>query len=500
MASPLGNRKNAKFMAVSTAPSINKTPMGASTPPVPYPVCHDLSNSVGVVPHVKLNGDPAYVLAQTTQPHCTGDEPGTAKGIKSGTVTGEIKPTSASKHVKITGKYVVRVGDTCTLNSGNCPGVYVAGPTAAPPGTDPNPPIVPETPQEKAFLQKLGLWWEETKTEVGEAVARPLEATKGAVKDTLNIVPQLGTLLMQGGAMQGAGDMQQAAAIQSALGNKEMASQLSSTAEGVKESAHELELSQFVLSNPAQAGGAKIATAVQLATGIAGLAKGAAKVGARQLVKMGAKEAGALEKAAVKEGMALSKEAATVEKGAEEAATAGKVGNTGDGFHVKGQADPGGFGKKDTYVLGHDGVPIGAQKGIVKPGLSAKTLSKKGWPDLPGSGARNFNSAEPVTLEPGTKIYRVIDDSSNQAGGYWVEKPPASRAEWRRDIAVKTDWNTNGKYVEYTVPEGPGLNVWRGEVSAQQLQGSDFYLPGGGQQIWMPPGSVNPSLAKPTGW
>jgi hypothetical protein len=98
-------------MAVSTAPSINKTPMGAATPPVPYPVCHDLSNSIGIVPHVKFNSDPSYVLAQTTQPHCTGDEAGTAKGVKSGTVTGEIKPTSASGHVKITGKYVVRVGD-----------------------------------------------------------------------------------------------------------------------------------------------------------------------------------------------------------------------------------------------------------------------------------------------------------------------------------------------------------------------------------------------------
>ncbi len=140
MASPLGNRQNVKFMAVSTAPSINKTPMGAATPPVPYPVCHDLSNSIGIVPHVKFNGDPSYVLGQTTQPHCTGDEPGTAKGVKSGTVDGEVKPTSASGHVKITGKYVVRVGDKCTLNGGNCPGVYVAGPFLWRAGCNANPP------------------------------------------------------------------------------------------------------------------------------------------------------------------------------------------------------------------------------------------------------------------------------------------------------------------------------------------------------------------------
>jgi RHS repeat-associated protein len=313
MASPLGNRKNSKFMAVSTAPSINKTPMGSSTPPVPYPVCHDLSNSVGIVPHVKLNSDPAYVLDQTTQSRCTGDEPGTAKGVKSGTVSGEVKPTSASGHVKITGKRVVRVGDTCTLNAGNCPGVYVAAPALSAPGASTNPPIVPETPAEKAFLEKLGLWWDETKTQLGEAAAHPVEATKGAVKDTLNIVPQLAQLLMQGSALQSAGEIEQAAALQSAFGNKETASQLHTTAEGVRQSADQIRLPQFEMTNPAQEGGAKIATAAQLATGVAGLAKGGVKLGARGMAKIGVKPAGALEKAAV------------------------KIGKTGDGFHVKGQ-------------------------------------------------------------------------------------------------------------------------------------------------------------------
>jgi hypothetical protein len=156
--------------------------------------------------------------------------------------------------------------------------------------------------------------------------------------------------------------------------------------------------------------------------------------------------------------------------------------------------------KDDAYVLDREGVPIGARRGLAKPGLPAEKLSKDGWPDLPARQAPDFNSAEPVTLKPGTKIYRVIDDSSNPAGGYWAEKVPGSRAEWRSDFAVKNDWNTNGKYVEYTVPEGPGLNVWRGETAAQQLRGSDFYLPGGGQQIWMPPNTVTPGVPKPTGW
>jgi hypothetical protein len=149
-----------------------------------------------------------------------------------------------------------------------------------------------------------------------------------------------------------------------------------------------------------------------------------------------------------------------------------------------------------------DRIPdIGAQGvGGRRPPPPKKTLSKEGWPDLPADHARNFNSAEPVTLPPGTKIYRVIDDRANPAGGYWSEKLPASRAEWRRDYAVKTDFNTNGKYVEYTVPEGPGLKVWRGETAAQQIEGTSFYLPGGQQQIWMPSNTVTPGPARPTGW
>jgi len=156
--------------------------------------------------------------------------------------------------------------------------------------------------------------------------------------------------------------------------------------------------------------------------------------------------------------------------------------------------------KKDIFILDQEGVPIGARKELAKPGLPANPLSKEGWPDLPASEARNFTSAEPVTLKPGTKIFRIIDDSSNPAGGYWSEQLPDNRAGWRGEYAVKTEWNTNGKYVEYTVPSGSGLNAWRGETAPQQLQGSDFYLPGGGQQIWVPPSTLTPSLAKPIGW
>ncbi|WP_295458305.1 DUF6861 domain-containing protein [uncultured Thiodictyon sp.] len=167
----------------------------------------------------------------------------------------------------------------------------------------------------------------------------------------------------------------------------------------------------------------------------------------------------------------------------------------------------------DTFIVDAQGVPFAAinrsplldaqglpVNGCPKPSLK-QALTKEGWPELPEDHAGNFNTAEPVTLKPGTKIYRIIDHKSNAAGRYWAESLPSSRTQWRSDYAVKQDWNSNGSYVEYTVPEGPGLKVWRGETAGQELKGSGgYYLPGGAEQIWMEEGTVIPSKPIPTGW
>ncbi|WP_198665364.1 PAAR-like domain-containing protein [Paraburkholderia kururiensis] len=164
MASHLGARKDGKFKAVSTAPSFNKTPVGSSTPPLPYPVTEDLSSSLGTVPNVRFNGDPAYVLNQSTQPGCKGDAAGSCKGVKSGTVSGEVKPVRGSSTVRIAGKPVIREGDPCTLNGGNCPGIYVtqSAPGASIEGGTPsasgNPPVRPETPKEESWWGTASPW------------------------------------------------------------------------------------------------------------------------------------------------------------------------------------------------------------------------------------------------------------------------------------------------------------------------------------------------------
>lgn len=158
----IGARKHPSFMAISTAPSINKTPIGPTMVPLPYPTVQDLTNSVNTARTVNFNGCPAYLLDHTTQPHCKGDEAGTGKGIKSGTVSGEVKPVKGSSTVRVEGKQVLRDGDPCTMNGGNNPGVYVmtCPPSSAPPKTaaqTSNPPITSKAAHDWDTNNPLGL-------------------------------------------------------------------------------------------------------------------------------------------------------------------------------------------------------------------------------------------------------------------------------------------------------------------------------------------------------
>ncbi|MBA5607396.1 DUF4150 domain-containing protein [Duganella sp. FT3S] len=141
----IGARKHGNFKAISTAPSINWTPHGPTMVPVPYPVVQDLSSSVNTASTVRFNGCPVYLLDASTQPKCTGDERGTGKGIKSGTVSGEVKPVQGSSTVRVEGKRVVREGDACTMNGGNCPGIYVTTPPVS--GAAPKEALATSNPQ-----------------------------------------------------------------------------------------------------------------------------------------------------------------------------------------------------------------------------------------------------------------------------------------------------------------------------------------------------------------
>lgn len=89
-------RQDGQWTVVSLTPDVCKTPMGPATPPVPYPVTASLDDAVQVVPSVKANGHPVLVLAQSFVPSTKGDEPGVAKGVKSGTVGDICEPLEHS--------------------------------------------------------------------------------------------------------------------------------------------------------------------------------------------------------------------------------------------------------------------------------------------------------------------------------------------------------------------------------------------------------------------
>src|ERR1019366_1649957 len=107
MANLLGARKDGSWYAMCIEPSITKTPVGPIQVPVPYQVISDLSTAMGVATNVKFNGKPAYLLDQSKQPKCTGDEPGTSGGCKSSTTSMETKPAFGSRPTRINGKTVV---------------------------------------------------------------------------------------------------------------------------------------------------------------------------------------------------------------------------------------------------------------------------------------------------------------------------------------------------------------------------------------------------------
>lgn len=109
-------RQDGEWLVVSILPDVCKTPVGSSTPPVPYPVIAKLDNAIKVVPSVKANGKPVVVFSQSLIPETIGDQAGVAKGIKSGTVGGKCYPKEHSKSFFVQGLPVLRHGDEFWMN------------------------------------------------------------------------------------------------------------------------------------------------------------------------------------------------------------------------------------------------------------------------------------------------------------------------------------------------------------------------------------------------
>ncbi|WP_225768823.1 PAAR-like domain-containing protein [Inquilinus sp. Marseille-Q2685] len=103
---------------LSLTPDVCKTPVGSSTPPIPYSVYALPGEDEKTTPTVFFTGERAFVLRSNTT--CThGDEPGSAKGIKSGTVGDIAEPLDHSRTVRAEGQPVIRREDRFYLNRGN---------------------------------------------------------------------------------------------------------------------------------------------------------------------------------------------------------------------------------------------------------------------------------------------------------------------------------------------------------------------------------------------
>ncbi len=128
-------------------------------------------------------------------------------------------------------------------------------------------------------------------------------------------------------------------------------------------------------------------------------------------------------------------------------------------------------------------------------------MSAEGYPDLPAEKAQTFgatptpwNGDDPANS--GT-ISRVIGSNETANGGFWSSGDPATEADWRGGSAVQNNWNGNGASVQSPTT---GLRGWSGPAAPQMSSDGTSVLPGGSQQIWIPPGSASPSAPTPTPW
>lgn len=127
------------------------------------------------------------------------------------------------------------------------------------------------------------------------------------------------------------------------------------------------------------------------------------------------------------------------------------------------------------------------------PPLHAPPAAKDGWPST--RAYDTFHSMKASTIPPGTKLYRIVDPTSKDNSLCWMREEEfkllKSKAEWREKFGVWAHWNANGEYLMYTVPDGPGLNVWEGITASQRLDTSDYVVKGGATQLVIDPSHLD---------
>lgn len=105
---------------LTTGPDICLTPVGSSIVPVPYNNTAYSKDTTNGSTTVSVDGN-QVMLKDSVFSRSTGDEPGVAKGVCSGTTGGVARFINYSFDVKIEGRNVCRRNDPMTSNNGNTP-------------------------------------------------------------------------------------------------------------------------------------------------------------------------------------------------------------------------------------------------------------------------------------------------------------------------------------------------------------------------------------------
>ncbi|MES2743228.1 MAG: hypothetical protein V4754_20075, partial [Pseudomonadota bacterium] len=122
-----------------------------------------------------------------------------------------------------------------------------------------------------------------------------------------------------------------------------------------------------------------------------------------------------------------------------------------------------------------------------------KEAADEGYPKLTQSNVESFHRLRTDDIKGPARLYRVLSPSSKGMSDCWVteavfhklQSEADPRSAWRRYLAVWPHWNVNGQFVVYDIKRSETLLVWRGEASAQELDGvlANRYLEGGWEQI-----------------
>lgn len=119
-----GSRDTDDGIIVSVTPDVCKTPVGSSVVPIPYSITAIQGDDANTVASVRMTGKRAHNMASLVT-QCSGDEPGTALGVKSGTVGSVCHPKAHSNNVRIRGEWAIRHDDQWWMNNRNTIGKLV---------------------------------------------------------------------------------------------------------------------------------------------------------------------------------------------------------------------------------------------------------------------------------------------------------------------------------------------------------------------------------------